>query len=398
MACSRKLQLTIVSLLPLLLIFMYALHQRSPQWIRISPLPIFQFIHQTGPESKVIHIVQMLRGDSASLRAITMLKSALYYQGRCRTDRLECCGNMSSSTGCQTNTTNGKQEVIPIHIHLIRDKSASVLVDALFRSLRMKGFGYSLHDLDKYLHLVSGIPNRHRAGPTALCKVFMESILPTSVEKVIVVDSDTLFNYDIHDLWDHFERFNKLQLIALAWEQQSRDPDCKHLINGPIPPTGVNGGVVLMHLKRMRTKGWKEMRNTALSSILMERGKLSQGEQDVYNTLIRLYPHVYYRFPCEWNTQLYSSVAVSCCPTFWPDRLPNEKDCITRISPGTPAQPNLLRLAHFDRDGKPEEGNRKTTFKEGSKERKFALSHAELIDRFKEMYTRFRAVPLYCFT
>ncbi|CAH8548763.1 unnamed protein product [Dicrocoelium dendriticum] len=207
--------------------------------------------------------------------------------------------------------------------------------------------------------------------------------------QVIVVDTNGLWNYDIFDLWRHFDNFNENQLFALAWEQQSPEPDCKHLTYKPIPPHGLNDDVVLLHLQRMRAKGWDEMRSVALSTILGERGHLGKGGQDIFNTVVNWFPQIYYQLPCEWNTQLHSKMVVSCCPTVWPDRLPDEVDCITLSSPGTLKKPSLIRLASLNLIVKQEDPNWNGTLTNSSQTGK-------MVTRFTEVYSRFRAIPMDC--
>ncbi|VDP90569.1 unnamed protein product [Echinostoma caproni] len=178
---------------------------------------------------------------------------------------------------------------------------------------------------------IDWIPNKHRAGIYAMLRLIITDILPSSVEKVIVLDTDTLFNYNILDLWKQFEKFTPQQIV------------------------GVNGGVLLLHLKKMRHNMWSTLWLSELFYAISRQGTLYNGEQDVFVFMIIHNPQIYYRLPCEWNFQLSRFSLPHCCPVIWPLRRPDEMDCITgKHSPASATQPNLLKIGHLDRNEKPE--------------------------------------------
>lgn len=56
--------------------------------------------------------------------------------------------------------------------------------------------------------LVSWIPNKHYSGLYGLMKLVLPSILPLSLARVIVLDTDVTFSSDIVELWALFDRFS----------------------------------------------------------------------------------------------------------------------------------------------------------------------------------------------
>lgn len=56
--------------------------------------------------------------------------------------------------------------------------------------------------------LVSWIPNKHYSGLYGLMKLVLPSILPRSLPRVIVLDTDVTFSSDIMELWALFGSFS----------------------------------------------------------------------------------------------------------------------------------------------------------------------------------------------
>lgn len=56
--------------------------------------------------------------------------------------------------------------------------------------------------------LVSWIPNKHYSGLYGLMKLVLPSILPPSLARVIVLDTDVTFSSDIVELWALFDHFS----------------------------------------------------------------------------------------------------------------------------------------------------------------------------------------------
>lgn len=56
--------------------------------------------------------------------------------------------------------------------------------------------------------LVSWIPNKHYSGLYGLLKLVLPNILPLSLARVIVLDTDVTFSSDIVELWAFFGHFS----------------------------------------------------------------------------------------------------------------------------------------------------------------------------------------------
>jgi len=59
---------------------------------------------------------------------------------------------------------------------------------------------------------VSWIPNKHYSGVYGLMKLTLPKILPESLKKVIVLDTDVTFATDIAELWRMFRKLGPKQV------------------------------------------------------------------------------------------------------------------------------------------------------------------------------------------
>lgn len=135
--------------------------------------------------------------------------------------------------------------------------------------------------------------------PCASQRLFLPSLLPT-YDKVAYVDSDTLFLSPPHSLWKRFSLFNATQLAAMTAETESENIGwyprfARHPFYGKF---GLNSGVMLMDLKRMREWGWERK----LVPLYEEfKSSVVFGDQDLVNIYFSYNPHQLHLLPCEYN-------------------------------------------------------------------------------------------------
>ncbi|XP_073974185.1 glucoside xylosyltransferase 1 shams isoform X1 [Rhodnius prolixus] len=146
--------------------------------------------------------------------------------------------------------------------------------------------------------------------PCASQRLFLPSVL-VDVDSVLYVDTDVLFLSPPENVWRHFDLMNSTQLAALAPEHE--DPNigwynrfARHPYYGKL---GVNSGVMLMNLTRMRDFGWEKY----LVPILKEyKLKMTWGDQDIINIIFHYHPECLYIYDCSYNYRsdhcMYSSV------------------------------------------------------------------------------------------
>lgn len=71
---------------------------------------------------------------------------------------------------------------------------------------------------------ISWIPNKHYSGLYGLMKLVLPSILPLSLARVVVLDTDVTFSSDIAELWALFVHFSGEAPATLPWPAPS--PTC----------------------------------------------------------------------------------------------------------------------------------------------------------------------------
>ncbi|KAM7062711.1 glucoside xylosyltransferase 2 isoform 2-T2 [Molossus nigricans] len=146
--------------------------------------------------------------------------------------------------------------------------------------------------------------------PCAAQRLFLPVILK-DVDSLLYVDTDVLFLRPVEDIWRLLRQFNSTQLAAMAPEHEipkigwySRF--AQHPFYGS---AGVNSGVMLMNLTRIRSAQFKNsMIPTGLTWEDMlyplyqkYKNSITWGDQDLLNIIFYFNPECLYVFPCQWN-------------------------------------------------------------------------------------------------
>ncbi|XP_030741463.1 glucoside xylosyltransferase 2 [Echinops telfairi] len=146
--------------------------------------------------------------------------------------------------------------------------------------------------------------------PCAAQRLFLPVILK-DVDSLLYVDTDVLFLRPVDDIWKLLRHFNSTQLAAMAPEHEipkigwySRF--ARHPFYGA---AGVNSGVMLMNLTRIRSTQFKNSMTPAglawedMLYPLYQKYKnaITWGDQDLLNIIFNLNPECLYVFPCHWN-------------------------------------------------------------------------------------------------
>nr|XP_022903660.1 glucoside xylosyltransferase 2 [Onthophagus taurus] len=135
--------------------------------------------------------------------------------------------------------------------------------------------------------------------PCASQRLFFPSVLG-EIDSLIYVDSDTLFLSPIETLWDHFAHMNSTQMAALVPESEVANIGwynrfARHPFYGPM---GVNSGVMLMNLTKMREFHWVEY---VIPIYKKYKLQLTFGDQDIINIIFHFHPDKLYLNPCRYN-------------------------------------------------------------------------------------------------
>ena len=135
--------------------------------------------------------------------------------------------------------------------------------------------------------------------PCAGQKLLIPTLIAPSVPAAITVDTDILFTRDVGELWDHFSRFNSSQLMGMVAESEVVSEHYGVHSRAPFyEPFGLNSGVIMMHLSRLRQFRWMANLTHFHSQY---HSSFSYGDQDLFNVLFHFNRDLMYRLPCEWN-------------------------------------------------------------------------------------------------
>lgn len=161
-----------------------------------------------------------------------------------------------------------------------------------------------------------------------LWKAFLYRLLP--MDKLIILDHDVVLTSvgQLQGLWEHFNNFGPETVLGVIREQ---GPTYLRIARD----AGVNGGVQLQHLARMRASaslpiggvGGALLSASSSSLPASEQGagiswdsalrrcaaggcrgwdavEPSLGDQTLYSSMCRRDPHLCHMLPCGWNRQL----------------------------------------------------------------------------------------------
>ena len=138
-----------------------------------------------------------------------------------------------------------------------------------------------------------------------------QNVLNTT-DAILYVDTDTLFLAPPEEVWDKFNEMNSTQLAALSPEHEDTNTGwynrfAKHPYYGKL---GVNSGVMLMNLTRMREFRWTDY----VVPIHKEyRLKITWGDQDIINIIFHFHPERLYVYPCRFNYRPDHCMYMSVC-------------------------------------------------------------------------------------
>ncbi|XP_056429920.1 glucoside xylosyltransferase 1 isoform X2 [Hyla sarda] len=146
--------------------------------------------------------------------------------------------------------------------------------------------------------------------PCASQRLFLPLILK-DLDSLLYVDTDIIFLRPVDDIWFFLNEFNSTQIAAMAPEHEEPrigwyNRFARHPFYGK---TGINSGVMLMNMTRIRRKHFKNDMTTVplhwgeILMPLLKKYKLNitWGDQDLLNIIFSHNPESIYIFPCQWN-------------------------------------------------------------------------------------------------
>uniref|UniRef100_A0A095C6V6 Glycosyltransferase-like protein LARGE2 n=1 Tax=Schistosoma haematobium TaxID=6185 RepID=A0A095C6V6_SCHHA len=215
----------------------------------------------------------------------SLLKSIFYHQnGRFRCDLKACClSNFCDRfmNDCQTVMNNVSTTYTTVFHFLITSISSNSQLLNLMNTWKLHNMEYHFYNCSNYLANLQWISSKHPAGAKPFLKLMLTEILPTNINKVIVLDNDILLNIDIIELWNHFENFNQIQSIGIGLEQNPHFQDVMPKLESNWEGYGYNNGVLLFDLSKIRLTLWNELWIVITRNALDTQGYLTTGEQSM---------------------------------------------------------------------------------------------------------------------
>ena len=141
----------------------------------------------------------------------------------------------------------------------------------------------------------------HGPGPQYLYKPLLHWILPRSLPRLILLDTDVAVMGDIVQLAFQFAKFTQHAVVGAVPEQSLI---YQRSSGGRL--RGFNGGVQLLRLDRMRAERSYDQWLDYVASGRDGRRLGYLGDQTLYTILGGLSPQLFHSLPCEWNRQLGS--------------------------------------------------------------------------------------------
>jgi hypothetical protein len=135
----------------------------------------------------------------------------------------------------------------------------------------------------------------HGPGPQFLYKPLLHYLMPADVRRLILLDTDVAVVADIGALHAQFARMAPSAVVGLVPEQTVK--------LYPPPLCGLNGGVQLLQLERMRSSVTYAKALDQLASGRDGRWIGFLGDQTAYTYMAHIDPSLVHLLPCEFNRQ-----------------------------------------------------------------------------------------------
>ena len=193
-----------------------------------------------------------------------------------------------SLTSLYENNKNMEQ----IHVYVLDSK----ISEENKKKLESVGTAYnrsSIHwipakDISEELHMDVAVD---RGSLSQYARLFVSSVLPADLERVLYLDCDIIINQSLDELWNLDMHGKTIAALKDAFSKWYRT-------NINLKPTDImfNSGVMLIDLKR-----WKEqeVEKRLLKFIASKNGKIQQGDQGALNAVLS---HDTYCFEPRFNS------------------------------------------------------------------------------------------------
>ena len=239
-----------------------------------------------GNECETVHVAMVATGSQTIQRLMVVVKSILFYRRN------------------------------PIHFHFLTDPRGKQVLSTIFRTWQLPEVNTSLYAVSEAVEHVKWIANTHYSGVFGLAKLTLPSLLPETLNSVIVLDTDIMLAADIGELWMYARELKRSKKLLALVENQS-DWYLGKMWKGhnpwPAIGRGFNTGVTLLNLRQMRAKNWTRIWRSAAEDSLLMHSKAALADQDVINAALKKDESLVFILPCVWNVQLSENTLSDYC-------------------------------------------------------------------------------------
>ncbi|MCQ2201196.1 MAG: glycosyltransferase family 8 protein [Bacteroidales bacterium] len=153
---------------------------------------------------------------------------------------------------------------------------------------------FHFYDVDD--NVLKSLPmwRRDYVSPATYLRIFMPELLPSSVDKVLFLDCDTLILDSVSDLWNIDLESDNL-MIAAVEERPPYDTKKPETLNYSVESSYYNAGVALINLKALREANFSQK---ASLFIAQNRDVILHHDQDIMNALTAGSTKF---ISCRWN-------------------------------------------------------------------------------------------------
>ena len=235
---------------------------------------------------ETIHVAIVAAGYETSRAAVTLVKSILFYRQS------------------------------PLHFHFVSDEPGRVVLGAVFSTWRLPAVNVSFYSAAQARVHVAWVPNIHYSGVYGLLKLTLPDMLPSWVERVVVLDTDLLVAADIEELWRFFAALQRGgKWVGIVENQSDWYLGKLWVQHNPWPALGrgFNSGVMLLDLKAMRLEHWQDTWTQVARAVLVHHATTTLADQDIFNAVIKRLPEIHLALPCFWNVQFSDNTLNEYC-------------------------------------------------------------------------------------
>ncbi len=191
-----------------------------------------------------------------------------------------------------TSLYENNKDMELIHVYVLDSK----ISDTNKKKLESVSTAYSrsnIHwipakDISEELHMDVAVD---RGSLSQYARLFVSSVLPADLERVLYLDCDIIINQSLYELWNLDMHGKTIAALKDAFSKWYR-------ANINLKPTDImfNSGVMLIDLKR-----WKEQKveKKLLKFIASKNGRIQQGDQGALNAMLS---HDIYCFEPRFNS------------------------------------------------------------------------------------------------